>query len=225
MRRGALRTGVRMLLLWLWLLALPLPVLGKPTDPQAYVRQVTEQVLALIEAKRDAFRHDRPALYRAIEQVVVPHFDVPTMSRWVLGKYWRRLSADERQRFMRNFEYLLIRTYSTALLEYEDQRIEYLPLRWDGHAGRAVVRTRIVPREGDAIPVDYTLRWRDGDWKVVDVKIDGISLVANYRSTFGAEIRSKGIDGLLTRLEARVQESGQGGDGSGAGSGGSDGGG
>ncbi|RMG30808.1 MAG: ABC transporter substrate-binding protein, partial [Gammaproteobacteria bacterium] len=62
---------------------------------------------------------------------------------------------------------------------------------------------------GEAIPVDYTLRWKDGAWRVVDVKIDGVSLVANYRSTFGTEIRSRGIQALLARLEQRVQENTQ----------------
>ncbi len=198
--------GIRFLWFACCLLLLPYRALAALPDPQAHVREVTDQVLEIIRTHRDEFRHDVPALYRAIEKVVVPHFDIETMSRWVLGKYWRRLSAGERERFVRNFEHLLIRTYSTALLEYEDQKIDYLPLRWDGRAERAQVRTRIVPSHGQPIPVDYTLRWKDGEWKVVDVKIDGVSLVANYRSTFGAEIRSRGIEGLLARLEARARE-------------------
>ncbi len=207
MNRIHMRTeGIRLFLLACCLLLLSYGAKAALPDPQAHVREVTDQVLEIIRTHREEFRHDVPALYRAIETVVVPHFDIGTMSRWVLGKYWRRLSAEERERFVRNFEHLLIRTYSTALLEYEDQRIDYLPLRWDGRAERVQVRTRIVPSDGQPIPVDYTLRWKDGEWKVVDVKIDGVSLVANYRSTFGAEIRSRGIEGLLARLEARARE-------------------
>ena len=164
--------GIRFLWLACCLLLLAHGAQAALPDPQAYVRQVTDQVLEIIRTHREEFRHDVPALYRAIEKVVVPHFDIETMSRWVLGKYWRRLSPDERERFVRNFEHLLIRTYSTALLEYEDQRIDYLPLRWDGRAERVQVRTRIVPADGEPIPVDYRLRWRDGAWQVVDVKVE-----------------------------------------------------
>lgn len=194
----------------LWLFVLPLGARGAALpDPQGFVRGVTDRVLEVIRTHREEFRNDLPALHRAIEVEVVPNFDIRTMSRWVLGKYWRRLGREDRARFVRNFEHLLIRTYSTALLEYRDQRIDYLPLRWDGKSPRAVVRTRIVPKAGEAIPVDYTLRWKDGAWRVVDVKIDGVSLVANYRSTFGTEIRSRGIQALLARLEQRVQENTQ----------------
>jgi phospholipid transport system substrate-binding protein len=96
---------------------------------------------------------------------------------------------------------MLIRTYSKSLIEYTDQKIEFLPYDGPEEGKRTTeVKTQVMQASGPAIPIDYRLREKDGEWKVYDIKIDGISLVTNYRNSFAADIRKVGMDGLIDKL-------------------------
>ena len=101
------------------------------------------------------------------------------------------------------FRQLLVRVYAKALLNYSGQKIRYLPLRAGRRAGEVTVHTEVREAGGPPIPVNYRLYLKNGAWKVYDISIDGISLVANYRSSFAAEIRRKGVDSLIETLKAR----------------------
>jgi phospholipid transport system substrate-binding protein len=118
----------------------------------------------------------------------------------VLGKHWRKAKADQRVAFTNEFKSLLVRTYSNALLEYADQTIKYLPFRDSQDAGDVTVRSEIEQPGGFPVPINYRLYLKAGEWKVYDVYIDDISLIANYRSSFSREIRKIGIDKLIQKL-------------------------
>jgi len=136
----------------------------------------------------------------------LPHFDFETISASVLGKYWKRLDADQQRRFRDAFKLLLLRTYANALVDNMDRKIEFEPVRAPPDATDVTVRTSI-PQDGEfPIPVNYSLELIDKQWKVYDVEIDGLSLVANYRTTFAREINKSGLDGLIKLLEQRNQE-------------------
>jgi phospholipid transport system substrate-binding protein len=127
------------------------------------------------------------------------------MSRWVLGKHWREASEGQRVRFVEEFRSLLVRTYATALLEYSNQAVEVLPVRAAPDATDVVVRTEVRQPGAPPIPIQYSMNLEQGDWKVYDVTIDGISLVASYRSTFNAEASRGGLDRVIALLVERNQ--------------------
>ncbi len=173
-------------------------------DPVAVVRATAERVLAALEAEHEALAAHPERVYGLVEAHVLPRFDFEAMARLALGRFWRRATPAQRRRFVREFRTLLVRSYATALLEYSGEPIEYLPLRGDPAAGEVTVRTRIAQPGGFPVEIDYRMRrGRDGRWRVVDVAVDGVSLVANYRSSFAAEIRARGIEGLIRTLAAR----------------------
>jgi phospholipid transport system substrate-binding protein len=96
---------------------------------------------------------------------------------------------------------MLIRTYSAALQDYRAPEIRYFPAHISPDGRRATVRTRITrPGTQQVVDVQYRLFMKDGQWKVFDVVIDGVSLAANYRTSFDREIRQVGLDGLIERL-------------------------
>lgn len=193
----------RVLFMALLLLALPQPILAATAkDAEDLVRMTTEQMLAVLRAERDLLKAKPERIYYLVDGIVLPHFDFVRMSRWVLGKHWRSATRSQRTRFVRAFKTLLVRTYATALLAYSDERVQILPVREARQATRATVRTEIRRSGGPPIPINYNMYLKDGLWKVHDVTIDGISLVTNYRSTFGAQIQRMGLDGLIQRLEA-----------------------
>lgn len=171
-------------------------------DAQQLVKDTTDQLLARLERDRETLRKNPDQIYTLVEDIVLPHFDFTRMSQWVLGKYWRSADAKQRTRFTEEFRILLVRTYATALLEYTDQTVRYLPFHAPDDAKTVTVKTEIVQSTGGPpIPLHYSLyRNKSGEWKVYDIAVEGVSLVTNYRSSFAADIREKGLDSLIDRL-------------------------
>jgi phospholipid transport system substrate-binding protein len=174
--------------------------------PEELVRQTTDRMLALLNKNRSAIEADRSTLYGFVDEVVLPHFDFNRMAQWVLGKYWRKASQEQRQSFVEQFRNLLVRTYGTLLLDYSGQTIDYLPVRAGADGDTVNIRTLIADKDGTKVQVDYALYRRDAAWKVYDVRVNGISLVSNYRNTFGSKVRQDGIDSLIDDLAQRNKQ-------------------
>ncbi|MDX1824100.1 MAG: ABC transporter substrate-binding protein, partial [Thiohalomonadales bacterium] len=104
---------------------------------------------------------------------------------------------------------LLVQTYGVVLLDYSDQEIRYLPLRDDLTSGDVTVRTLVVQSNGETVAINYQLYLRNGEWKVYDISVEGVSLVTNFRTSYATEIKQSGLDSLINRLEAKIREDGQ----------------
>ena len=189
-----------------WLLILSPAYAGQ--SPDALVRETTDKVLEELTQNRAALDEDVQRLYQLVDEIVLPHFDFTRMSKLVLGKHWKKASDAQRQKFKEEFKSLLVRTYATALFEYTGQEIIYKPFHSEAGSDRAVVKTEIVARDGPNIPMDYVLKkGAKQDWLVYDVRIDGISLVTNYRNAYGRIIDAKGIDTLIASLAKKREAS------------------
>ena len=172
--------------------------------PNMLVKKTADKVLAKVQANRKALENDTSKIFALVEDYVLPHFNFTKMSRSVLGKHWHRAKPAQQKAFIKQFQMLLVRTYAVALLNYSNQAIQYLPFRMKDGAKVSVVKTRVTDGNSPPLPIDYLLhRTKQGEWKVVDVKIDGISLVSNYRTSFSQQIRRQGVAGLVKQLEAR----------------------
>ncbi len=171
--------------------------------PQQLVEETSAKVLEKLKQDKDLIAADPKHLHGLVDQYILPHFDFERMARWVLGKYWRRADPEQRRRFVAEFRTLLVRTYATSLTEFADLPIRYLPFRGDLAKGDVTVKSEVEQPGGFPVPIDYRLHLKQGEWKVYDVLIDGVSLVANYRSSFAKEIKRHGIQGLIDRLAER----------------------
>jgi phospholipid transport system substrate-binding protein len=160
-------------------------------------------MLAALHEEQGSIDKDMAHLYQLVEQIVLPNFDFRRMSQWVLGRNWRTASAQQRERFVEQFRLLLVRTYSTALLEYADEEIVYLPAAGEREDATVMVRTEINQPGVGVIPIVYSMYPSGNGWKVYDIAINGVSLVTNYRSTYGSIIRKDGIDQLIDQLAER----------------------
>lgn len=179
------------------------------TTPDELVHKTTDEILATIKADRDAYAKDHSKLYKMAEQKVLLHFDFVRMSQWVLGLNWRKATPEQRGRFVAQFRDLLVRTYSTALLNYTDQQIIYRPLTVQPTDDDVLVKTEVKQNGGAPnIPINYSFyKNKEGAWKVYDVTIDGVSLVTNYRSVYASKIKDKGMDALLASMLESAKES------------------
>lgn len=173
--------------------------------PEAYrlVAETTDLVLAAVRSDHANYASDPRKLFSLIDSIILPHFDFERMSRWVLGKHWRRASDAQKSQFVREFRDLLVRTYSTALIAYAQEEVEVLPQRKARNPGEVIVVTEVRISGGFPVPIAYYMYETETGWKAFDVKIEGISLVANYRSSFSSRIRRDGLDKLIGLLAAR----------------------
>lgn len=172
-------------------------------DARSLVQSVALTLLTDIRSNRDRFDAQPELLHQRVREVVFPHFDFPLISRYVLGKAWKQTSADDQQRFVDEFSTLMLHTYGSALLAIKDEAVEFLPVSAKPGASMVTVKTEVRNGDEKPFPVDYRLASQTGEWKVVDVKIDGISLVRTYRSEYGAIVQRQGLDELITALAER----------------------
>ncbi len=174
----------------------------KALGPQAVIEQTTQAMLAQLKADNKQLKAHPGRLYALVSDIVLPHFDFVHMAHWVMGRdNWAQMSREQKTQFVLAFRTLLVRTYGTALLQYTDQKIRFLPLRDDPAQGYVVVRSQVMEGNGRTIGISYSLYNKRGDWLVYDISIAGISLLTNYRSSFNDEINRYGIKGLIARLE------------------------
>jgi phospholipid transport system substrate-binding protein len=173
-------------------------------EPQALVKQASDDMLKALKDHEAELETNPDKIYELVESILMPHFDFEKMSKLALGKNWRAANGEQRVRFIEEFRLLLIRTYSTAMLEYTDEEIRFLPFRDDLSRKRVTVPMEVLQAAGPSIPMALSLyQNKDDAWKVYDVKIDGISLVTNYRSSFANEIRNGGMEQLINNLAER----------------------
>ena len=187
------------------LLVLALPAQAA-TVPENLIRETSDRVIADIKANRETYRQEPGKIHQLVDTVVLPHFDFSAMTDLALGNYRDQVSAAQRPTIVNEFRQLLVRTYSSALLEYTDQELTYLPMEGSIEDGQVVVRTEIAQAGGFPIPIDYSLRRGDDGWKVFDISVDQVSLVTNYRSSFARAIKKDGVDGLIKTLQERNQQ-------------------
>ena len=168
--------------------------------PDELVRKTADDVISIIKQDKDIQAGDTNKIYKLAEEKILPNFDFERISRLVLGKAWRTATDDQKTQFKYEFKNLLLRTYAVALSKYKDQKIEYKPLRMKPTDEIVTVKTEIIQSGAQPIDVDYALAKQDNSGLVIDIIIEGVSLVTNYRSQFASEIKRNGMDSLIKEL-------------------------
>ena len=171
--------------------------------PDLLVKNVTLEVVDIIQKDKDIQKGDRKKVIALIEAKVLPHFNFQAMTSSAVGRNWDKASAEQKARLMDEFRTLLVRTYSSALASYSNQKFDFRPLRAKPSDTDVTVNVRIMQSGDQPVTIDYDMEKRPGGWKVWDVRVGGISLVANYRTEFDNQIRENGVEGLIKTLYAK----------------------
>jgi phospholipid transport system substrate-binding protein len=169
------------------------------STPKARVQDSIDRVIAILKDES----LDREAKWQQIAAVINEGFDFRSMSQSVLATHWQRATDEERRRFTEFFSQYIEETYRAKIEAYTDEQIQYKDESIRGD--RAVVETFIVTGS-NKIPVNFKLKNNDGEWYAYDVIIEGVSLVANYRSTFAVIVKNEGMSGLLSDIQRRIQK-------------------
>jgi phospholipid transport system substrate-binding protein len=138
-----------------------------------------------------------------IEQIAYEAMDFDTLSKLVLARNWSKFSPPQQQEFVAQFKQHLSVTYGRNVDNYKNEKVKILAEREEGR-GDVTVQTKILRGGGsDDVVVDYRLRQRDGQWKIIDVVVEGVSLVSNFRSQFQDIVAQGGPDRLLVLIKEK----------------------
>ncbi|MDB9751666.1 ABC transporter substrate-binding protein [Gammaproteobacteria bacterium] len=168
--------------------------------PDTIIKQTADAVIERIKSQRSVLDADPSKIYAVVDELVIPHYDFISMSKWVLGKNWTSASEAQRSNFITQFQTLLVRTYARALLEYSGQKIKYFPVEINQKSKLALVKTEMTSDGAQPFPVAYRMHQKNETWKVIDVSVDGVSLVSTYRGSFSTQIKKHGFDSLINEL-------------------------
>lgn len=174
-------------------------------EPIDSVREPLDKSLSILKDPQydDPARKDeqREKIWSLIESI----FDFEEVSKRALAHNWRRFEAEQKREFVDLFAKLLGNTYLDQVQEaYKDETVAYDSQEIHNSKPLARVKTRILSQKGD-IPVDYSLKEKEGRWRIYDVKVEGVSLVKNYRTQFDEILMKESPDQLIDRLKEKVE--------------------
>jgi phospholipid transport system substrate-binding protein len=176
-----------------------------PGAPDVLVKNVTLEVVELIQKDQEIQAGSRAKLIGLIEAKVLPHFNFHAMTALALGQSWNKASPEQKKALIQEFRTLLVRTYASALAAFSSQRFDFRPLRARPTDTDVTVDVRVIQPGAQSVAIDYSMEKTSQGWKVYDVMVGGVSLVANYRTEFNNVVREAGVDGLIRNLQAKNQ--------------------
>jgi len=167
-----------------------------------FIEILGERAVDVLKDKPNTTFASREAAFR---ELLVDGFHIPTISRFVIGRYWRAASEEQRENYNAVFVDFITRVYAARFDAYNGEVFEVLQVLPEEESGDSIVRTHILrPSGGEPVGVDYRVRKINGTYKVVDVNVEGISMLHTHRVEFASVINKRGLDGFLEMLHARV---------------------
>ena len=175
------------------------------SDPVKMLQGVADQLIAKLKENQTTLSQNPNLVYSLANEIVVPHAAIGEMSKRVLPpQTWNGATASQKEQFEKQFTTLLVRTYASALAQYNDQTVHFMPLRGavDGKTN-IQVQSRIDRTDGPSISVNYRLMLVGSEWKLYDLIVEGVSLVDSFRSQFADQLSQGGnMDSILKNLVA-----------------------
>ena len=173
------------------------------TAPDALVKTVATDVTNVLKSDPGVLGN-AAKLRDLIESKLLPNFNFGRMTQLAMGRNWAKASPEQQTALTREFQTLLVRTYSGALANFRNNTIDYRPLRMQPTETDVTVKTVVNQANGQGIPIDYSMeKGADGKWRAYDVVVAGVSLVTNYREEFNTVVRDQGVDALVKQLQAK----------------------
>ncbi len=178
----------------------PIAAHAEILPPDELIRNTGRDVLEIVNQDKRAHGTNQKKLLDFIDTKILPHFDFERMTKLAVGRAWRTATPEQKKELIAEFRTLLVRTYSKAFSLYIIASIETKPLTVPANADEVTVKTVILRPAAPPVPINYEMWKTDAGWKVFDVTVEGISLVATHRNSFAEKVQQSGIDGLIKSL-------------------------
>jgi len=175
-------------------------------SPNSVIEEVVDILDKALSERKDELASDAGALYALIDDILLPRFDRKSAAKAVLSKHWKTATPEQQGDFIDAFYESLVKRYADGILEFDQSKVEIKPFRGDESKRMVIVKTTVTLDDGTKVPVDYRLIKQESKWLILDVIIEGISYIRNYRSEMDAEIRETSLDAVIARLRLEVTD-------------------
>jgi len=191
----------RFLLTMLTTLAFAGAAFAAPQEaPDQLVKRISLEIIDLAKADKEIQAGNQKRVYDLVDSKILPYIDFQRMTSLAAGKSWRDATPEQQKQLINEFRTLLVFTYSGAISQIKDQRVEFKPMRAAPEDTEVEVRSQIIQSRGEPIQLNYRLEKLPAGWKIYDINVLGAWLVETYKGSFSAEISKSGIDGLIKTL-------------------------
>ena len=174
--------------------------------PREVVEQITWRMRAKFQCNEDYYADKPGQVYGVVNEILLPRFDRQYSAQRVLARNWRDASEEQRERFMNAFYPHFVQGYAGCMLVFNLERLKVLPFKGDDTKKRTTVKTTMRLDDGTKAPANYGMVKRESGWLMFDFTIEGISFVRIYREEVNTEIKAKGLDSVIERLEADTSD-------------------
>lgn len=173
------------------------------SSPVPMLESTANQLISQLQHNKAQLRSNPKMIDGFVKTIVLPHIAQDQMARAVVSRStWAGASAAEQQQFIAAFRDLVIRTYASAFANYNNETVKFMPLR-EGTLNKnfVTVNSKIIRAGGSSIPVSYSMSMINGNWKVTDFSVDGVSMVNSFQSQFASLDTGKGLSALTAILQ------------------------
>lgn len=171
--------------------------------PDQLVKRLSTEILDAAKTDKEIQNGNRTRINDLVENKVLPFIDFNRMTALAVGKSWRDSTPDQQKQLINEFRTLLIHTYSGAITQIRDQRVEFKPLRAAPEDTEVEVKSLVIQSRGEPLQLNYRLEKTANGWKIFDINVLGAWLVETYKGNFAAEISKGGVDGLIKTLSEK----------------------
>ena len=171
--------------------------------PDALVKRISQELLELAKTDQQIQAGNQQRIMEVVQSKIIPHVNFQRMTAMASGSFWREATPEQQAALTTEFRLLLIHTYSGAITQIRNQKLDFKPFRADPDDTEVEVRTSVVQARGEAMQLNYRLEKTANGWKIYDVNILGAWLVETYKGSFATEIGKSGFDGLIKTLADR----------------------
>lgn len=170
------------------------------TEALEIVKIQVSTVLTDLDNNKARYQNDPRLLNTMIESKMIQYFDADIMARLVMGKHWKNTTEQQKNDFVNEFKQLILRTYSTSLLDYTGAKVEY-GKPTEVKRNRTKINVKVTSPTGMVYPLTLSMIYRNNQWRGYDVALDGLSVITSYRSSIGEEISRKGLQTVIDDIK------------------------
>lgn len=170
-------------------------------QPSQMIQSVAHDLLKAIDGRRAELRAHPERISAVINKYLLPHFDSTLAANLVLGRFGRKATAEQKERFVAAMRNALTTSYGTALLEFHANMLTVYPTHVRPGTKVATVRTVFKETNGSRLPVEFYVLMTPKGWKVFDLVVEGVSYDTSYRAQLGPQIQQYGLDAVIQHLQ------------------------
>lgn len=168
--------------------------------PDQLIKRLSQEILDIAKADKDIQSGNQKRVFELVEAKVLPYIDFTRMTSLAAGKNWRDTNPEQQKQLINEFRTLLVHTYSGAILQIKDQKVEFKPFRGAPNDTEVEVKSQVIQARGEPLQLSYRLAKSATGWKIYDINVLGAWLVETYKGSFAAEVTKSGVDGLIKTL-------------------------